>query len=80
MESDEPPAEQVARLERRLQRERAARLEAEQIAEDGMLALWQHTVELDHEVDRRTRDLSIALEASTTAERTRRAVLGQLGH
>ena len=77
---DEERIERLERLERRLARERAARLEAERIAEEGMLALWQHTVELDEQVERRTRDLSVALEAATSADRTRRAFLGQLGH
>ena len=80
MGSDRPLDDQVERLERRVQRERAARLEAEQLAEEGMHALWQHTVELDREVERQTRDLRLALEAATSADRTRRAFLGQLGH
>ena len=52
--------DRIARLERRLARERSAREEAERIAEDGMRRLFVANQELDERVAERTTELEIA--------------------
>jgi signal transduction histidine kinase len=60
----------VARLERRLARERAARLEAEQIAEKGLRDLYLANQNLDHLVTERTLELhSARIELERSAVR-----------
>lgn len=65
--------ERIARLERRLKRERSSREQAERIAEDGMRRLFQANQELDARVAERTKELelervSAALSAAERAE------------
>ena len=51
--------ERMRRLERRAQRERSAREQAEKIAEDGMRRLFLANQELDERVEERTEQLEI---------------------
>lgn len=70
----------VARLERRLERERAARHQAERIAEDGMRALWAANRELEARVAERTTELERSLAAANTAADAKERFLAELGH
>jgi signal transduction histidine kinase len=72
--------ERVARLERRLVRERAAREEAEQIAERGMRDLWTANRELEDRVAQRTAELRQSLAAVTMATQAKERFLAELGH
>ena len=72
--------ERVARLERRLARERAAREEAERIAERGMRELWQANRELEDRVATRTAELQRSLAAVTMATQAKERFLAELGH
>lgn len=72
-EQDPSVDARVARLERRLKRERSSREQAERIAEDGMRRLFQANLELDRRVVERTEELdaervSAALSAAERAE------------
>lgn len=73
-------AARVARLERRLVRERTAREEAEQIAERGMRDLWQANRELEDRVAQRTAELRQSLAAATMATQAKERFLAELGH
>jgi len=72
--------EQVRRLERRVERERRARLDAEQIAERGMRDLWLANQELESRVAARTVDLERSLRAARMASEAKEAFLAELGH
>ena len=79
----EPDSElpaRVERLERRLLRERAAREEAERIAERGMRDLWSTNRDLEVRVAERTAALEQALSAATKAADAKERFLGDLGH
>jgi signal transduction histidine kinase len=80
--SSEPDAfaEQVARLERRVQRERNARLEAERIAEDGMRSLYLANRDLDRRILERTAQLDEALDEAQVASRAKTAFLAHMSH
>ena len=74
MRSDEMTADEqkkIERLERKVRRERSAREQAEQIAEDGMRRLFLANQELDDRVARRTAELDQerAVAARSAAER-----------
>jgi len=77
--SDEAPSDEserrIARLERRLARERGARAQAESIADRRMRELWLANRELDERVADRTRELE---QAMATQERMNRAAAGFL--
>jgi len=73
-------AEQIRRLERRVERERRARLEAEQIAERGLRDLWLANQELESRVAERTADLERSLRAARMASEAKEAFLEELGH
>lgn len=73
-------AARVARLERRLVRERTAREEAERIAERGMRDLWQANRELEDRVAQRTAELRRSLAAVTMATQAKERFLAELGH
>ena len=73
-------AEQVERLQRRIERERAARIEAERIAEDGMRALYEANVQLDRRIAERTAELDDALAAARASSEALRSVLVGLSH
>lgn len=72
--------DKVRRLERRLDRERRARREAEQIAEDGLRSLYEANLDLDRKIMERTEELQFALEAAQTANDAKSAFLAQMSH
>jgi signal transduction histidine kinase len=72
--------ERVARLERRIQRERRARAEAEEIAERGMRDLWLANRDLESRVEERTAELKRSLVAARQASAAKEAFLADLGH
>lgn len=82
MPEDEVPdaAAQIRRLERRLDRERRARREAEQIAEQGLRSLYDANVDLDRRIMGRTKELEFALEAAKAANEAKSAFLAQMSH
>ncbi len=73
-------ATRVARLERRLKRERSAREEAEHIADKGMRDLWLANRELDQRVAERTADLEDTLQQLEKATTARDQFLSTLSH
>ena len=73
-------SERIERLEGRLVRERAARREAEQIAEDGMRALWESNRELEQRVAERTTELERSLGDARVAAAAKERFLADLGH
>ena len=70
----------IARLEKRLQRERDARRQAEEISERGMRDLWLANRELDKRVEQRTENLVEALEQLRVATSARERFLSTLSH
>ena len=72
--------ERVARLERRIERERRARAEAEEIAERGMRDLWLANRDLESRVEERTAELERSLVAARQASAAKEAFLADLGH
>ena len=70
--------DKIERLERRLGREKAARKEAEAIAEQGMRDLYIANTELDSQVSERTIELNTALESADAAARLRLNLLRAL--
>ena len=73
-------AEQVARLERRLERERIARSEAEKIAENGLRELYEANRALDRRVQERTRELEIARANAVAANEAKSEFLAHISH
>lgn len=61
----EASAKRLARLERRVERERSAREQAERIAEDGMRRLFLANQELDERVAKRTSELEFERRQAT---------------
>lgn len=74
------PTERSALLERRLRRERAARLEAEGIAERGLRELYEANRLLDQRVAERTAQLEQARCAALEAAQARTEFLASLSH
>ncbi|MEM9040185.1 MAG: HAMP domain-containing sensor histidine kinase [Actinomycetota bacterium] len=72
--------DRIARLERRVERERRARREAERIAEDGLRDLWHANQGLEQRVQERTAELAETLEATTVAAQAKERFLAELGH
>jgi signal transduction histidine kinase len=72
--------ERIRRLERRVERERLAREEAEAIAERGLRDLWLANQELESRVADRTADLEKSLRAARMASEAKEAFLAELGH
>lgn len=70
----------VARLQRRLERERSARQEAERIAEAGLRSLYDANQELDQRILERTAELHRALEVAEAANNAKSSFLGQMSH
>ncbi len=70
----------IERLERRLQRERDARRQAEEISERGMRDLWLANQDLDARVEERTKDLAETLEQLRVASSARDRFLATLSH
>ena len=81
------PAASAALAERRIQRERAARHQAEQLLEQKSLelfrlneALKQSNAELERRVGERTAELSAALEQARAASRAKSEFLSNMSH
>lgn len=72
--------QRIERLERRLDRERRARTDAEQIAEDGLRSLYEANQELDQRILERTAELNAALEQAKAANEAKSVFLGQMSH
>ena len=70
----------IARLQRRLDRERKARRDAEEIAERGMRELWLTNQMLDARVSERTADLENTLDQLRVASSARERFLATLSH
>lgn len=70
--------QRLARLERRLERERLARREAERIAERGLRDLYLANIELDHKVEERTAELDRARRTAHAAAVDRAEFLASL--
>ena len=70
----------IRRLERRLDRERRARREAEEIAEAGLRSLYAANQELDRRILERTAELHEALADAESANDAKSAFLGQMSH
>ena len=73
-------AERIRLLERRWQREREARLEAEQIAETGLRRLWEAKNDLDRRVEERTAELVRAQALTEASARAKTEFLAELAH
>lgn len=73
-------ASEIARLERRWQREREARLEAEQLAESGLRNLWEAKTDLDRRVEERTAELVRTRALAQASERAKTRFLADLAH
>ncbi len=74
------PSKTIRRLERRLERERQSRLEAERIADEGMRNLWLANRELDERVAARTAELATTLDELHVAITARERFLSTLSH
>lgn len=72
--------ERIRVLERRWQREREARLEAEQIAETGLRRLWEAKNDLDRRVEERTAELVRAQALTEASARAKTEFLAELAH
>lgn len=72
--------ERIQLLERRWQREREARFEAEQIAETGLRRLWEAKNDLDRRVEERTADLVRAQAQTEASARAKTEFLAELAH
>ncbi len=79
-EADGDAEARIARLERRIRRERDAREQAERIAERGMRDLWQTNRGLEQRVVERTRELHQSLASARMAAEAKEAFLAELGH
>ncbi len=78
--SSEELSKSLSRFKRRLSREKAARLEAEAIADRGLRELWLANRELDKRVAERTADLERTLEELEVVTKTRENFLSALSH
>lgn len=72
--------ERVAQLQKRYDRERKARLEAESIAESGMRALYDANVDLDRRIAERTEELEQARATAEAASLIKSDLLQGLSH
>ena len=73
-------ADRVELLERRLERERAARRESERIAESGLRRLWEAKNDLDRRVEERTAQLHAAQQRAQAASDAKTEFLANLSH
>lgn len=73
-------ATEIRRWQRRFDRERASRLEAERIAEAGLLRLYEANLALDERVRERTEQLSDALAMANAANDSKSEFLGHVSH
>ena len=72
--------ERIERLERRYDRERRARLEAEAIAESGLRQLMEVNESLDERIRQRTAELEKAMLRANAANDAKDAFLAHIGH
>lgn len=70
----------ISRLERRVERERAKRIEAERIAEEGTRRLYDVNVNLDALLAERTDDFELARRALVAADSWKGEFLDSLSH
>lgn len=70
----------IARLERRVERERSARAQAESIADRRMRELWLSNQELDQRVAERTAELEMTLEQLEQATTAAAGFFSNLSH
>ncbi len=80
MSSGDESLERIRRLERRVARERAARQEAETIAERLTTDRWDQRQMLQERLEARTLELQAARDAATDAASDRERVLSELSH
>jgi len=73
-------ARQIARLERRVEREREKRFAAEQIAEEGTRRLYDVNVELDGLLQERTNEIELARRDLVAAASWKAEFLDSLSH
>ena len=73
-------AERIAVLQRRLQRERAARRESERISESGLRRLWEAKHQVDRQVEERTAQLRAAQRQAQRASDAKTEFLANLSH
>ncbi len=78
--SEASPDTRVRRLERRVERERAARLEAEAIAEQGLRELYEANRDLDRRVRDRVVEIERLAERVARAERVKSEILATVSH
>lgn len=71
---------QVRRLERRVERERMARQEAEAIAEQGLRDLYEANRDLDRRVRERVVEIQALAERVARAERVKSEILASVSH
>ncbi len=76
----ERATQEIERLERRLRRERTARLAAEEIAEEQTRRLWALAGQLERQVQERTAELVDARAAAARADEAKTVFLARLGH
>ncbi|HJL46731.1 MAG TPA: response regulator, partial [Polyangiaceae bacterium LLY-WYZ-15_(1-7)] len=72
--------EELARLRRRLERERQARLEAERLAEEKTWALFRANEELKERVAERTRELEAARDQAVAVSEGKSEFLAMMSH
>jgi signal transduction histidine kinase len=73
-------ADRIEVLQRRLQRERAARRESERISESGLRRLWEAKHEVDRQVEERTAQLRAAQRQAQLASDAKTEFLANLSH
>lgn len=71
---------EIARLERRIEREKRARLQAEKIADAGLRSLYEANQALDTRILERTAELHHALKVAEAANNAKSSFLGQMSH
>lgn len=78
--TDELEVDLVGRLQRRYERERRARLEAEMIAQQGLRDLYSANRSLDLRIQERTTELEEATRKAEAADRAKGEFLSHAGH
>lgn len=78
--TDDDVAHKIARLERRVEREREKRFAAEQIAEEGTRRLYDVNVELDGLLQQRTDEIELARRDLVAAASWKAEFLDSLSH
>ncbi len=78
--SDVDPSERIRRLSARVERERAARREAEAIAERVTTERWNQSIVLEDKLAARTEELEAARRSASAASAERDTALSELSH